>query len=692
MPIRRRAEPTKAIDRAVSLNVAAMCAVVLVYVATLIVSTRAADSDLSRNARATVERWFQVGIGAGDDITLIMSGNQSDADRDGEHLRIAGHVGNLRGFEVFAPDGTLVRPTGPAPDPTEGRVPAKPSLIQRAGATGEVQSAIVHFDDSSDTEHRQAHIQTPSEAGGSPQTVVVEVYKPIDLIDGRTAVVRALVDVTDLHILAHRKLNRFFLFATMLAILALIFTAATAVLLTRQRQYDKRIHRLAHFDALTGVPNRAYFNRAAPLLLAQAAEKKAFVAAYMIDLDRFKAINDSLGHADGDVLLTVVANRLEACSPGMLIARLGGDEFIVLRAFVANEAAALAHANSVVEAMRTIDLVASVPASVSVSVGCALSSADVPLADILRRADAALYVAKDRGRDQAVLFRDGMDETIRQHAAVRYLLREALRNKSFELFFQPLHNTVDGSLRSFEALLRLPNGEGGYLPPETFIPIAEEMAIITEIGTWVLQKACKMAVSWPAPLSIAINVSPQEFEQGCIVERVRAALDASGLDAARLEIEVTENLFIANADDVAEKLHKLRDLGVRVVMDDFGTGYSSLQYLWKFPFDKLKVDRSCFMSLGESETVPVVLRTIRAMTRAMHLRVTAEGIETESQRAFAEAAGYDELQGYLYSRPIPPHSVSGYIDRAFADSDGRGPLSTPPAPVVLLDDHRALRG
>lgn len=690
-----RSAATKSIDRAVSLNLAAMFAVMVIYVVTVVVGIRGIDSDLSRDAAVTVGRWYDVGFGDGVDMARLLDARGIADGGAGDRLQLAGAVGNLRGFEIYLPDGRPAQPDAAATGTgAEGRgaagsagtdsdTAARQALVRRALATGNVQTRVTHHDTAPPATGATG-VAHDLHLAAHDETVHVEVFKPVRLADGRQAVVMALVDASEPHLMAKQKLTQFIVLDSALAGLALIFTAATAWLLHRQRHADRRIHRLAHFDTLTGVANRSRFNREAPELLDACARKRGMAAVYMVDLDRFKSINDQLGHGDGDVLLTMVAGRLEACCPGMLIARLGGDEFVVLQTFVASEAAAAAQGERIAAAIRTIDIVASTPVAVSASIGCVAAAATEPLSDLLRQADAALYAAKGAGRDQAMLFRDGMDETIRQHAAVRYLLREALRTKGFELFFQPLHSSDGGRLTSFEALLRLPDGEGGYLPPDQFIPVAEEMAIISEVGTWVLGEACRVAATWPREMSVAINISPQEFETGCIVERVRMALAASGLEAGRLEIEVTENLFIADPEAVGDKLHRLRDLGVRVVMDDFGTGYSSLQNLWRFPFDKLKVDRSCFMSLGESESVPLILRTIRAMTHAMRLRVTAEGIETETQKAFAEAAGYDELQGYLYSRPIPAGQVADYIaGRADAARDA-APVRALPPPLRAL--------
>ncbi len=256
-----------------------------------------------------------------------------------------------------------------------------------------------------------------------------------------------------------------------------------------------------------------------------------------------------------------------------------------------------------------------------------------------------------------------MDGELKTRNTLRVMLRHALETDAFELHYQPIHEAESGALLGFEALLRLHDGDGGMISPAKFIPIAEDMGLTPRLGQWVLNEACRTASQWPADLSIAVNLSVQQFRED-LVTVVESALALSGLAASRLELEITELLFIAEPDSVTEQLHRLKALGVRVVMDDFGTGYSSLSYLWKFPFDKLKVDRSCFMSLDQSENVGEVLRTISAMSGAMNLRVVAEGIETEVQRAFACQAGYDELQGFLCGRPMPLEAVTQYIRTA----------------------------
>ncbi len=642
-----------AIDRAFSLNIAALVVIVLLYGATILVSANTMYVEMVADARQTAERWLSIGIGAPNAVASFVAGEPRTATQQRD-LEIADRVGGLNGYRIYDADGNVSR-VHPghlsSPDDRAGQ-----ALVRRAVETGEVQTQIDH-----------AGRRPGAREGGG--TVYVNVYKPVELPNGQVAVVMTQIDTSALHKASHVEFGRFILLASGLAFLALIFTVASTILLRRQRAYDRRIDRLLNYDMLTGIANRVQFMARASSAIARGRRGKERLAVYMVDLDCFKAVNDGIGYTDADALIAAVARRLVACAPDMLVARIGGDEFAILDTRVVSEEAARDQAQTILEAVRASDIAAKPLIGVSASVGYTVRSATHPLPELMREAEVALYVAKQAGRAQAVLFKDGMGEDLRHSTAMRFKLHEAVRHKRLELFFQPLHR-ADGTLASLEALVRLPDGLGGYFSTEMFIPIAEEMGLISEIGDFVLNTACRVAMGWPAHIGVSVNASPQEFVSGDIVARVAAALQRSGLNPRRLEVEITESLFIANTADVGAKLHALRRLGVSVVMDDFGSGYSSLQYLCTFPFDKLKVDRSCFKSLGESERVPVMLRTIRAMADAMNLRVTAEGIETEAHRAFAVTAGYDELQGHLFSRPIPQSAVDAYIRAA----------TEPPAP------------
>ena len=499
-------------------------------------------------------------------------------------------------------------------------------------------------------------------AGNRPD-YYVDVHVPLNRDGVPVALIDVYVDVTE-NVAGYWRMGiRVMVVFGALILITIGHAVLTAWLLRRQHETAQRIADLAVRDPLTGVANRTYFSTAIQEAFeaARADPGGKAIALHFIDLDRFKSVNDSLGHNVGDMLLREVASSINHCvGADDIIARLGGDEFAVLQRGIANAQAANRCAEAIVARIASIRHLGGVPVRVSVSVGTALGSQAGDAGELQRFADASLYEAKHRGRDQNVPFEPGMDEGLKQQNLLRLYLRHAMENAGFLLHYQPLHDARTGALRSFEALLRLPDDNGGFIPPSRFIPVAEEMSMTHELGAWVLKEATRAAVSWPSHLSVAVNLSPQQF-QSDVVGVVREALEQSGLEPHRLEIEITENLFISELDEVELRLRELKALGVRIVMDDFGTGYSSLQHLWKFPFDKLKVDRSCFQALGESESVPEILRTIRAMSAAMKLSVTAEGIETEAQRDFALAAGYDELQGFLYSRALPPDSIADYI-------------------------------
>lgn len=461
---------------------------------------------------------------------------------------------------------------------------------------------------------------------------------------------------------------------TMMVILYVVALGSiiiNAVLIVREHEAASHIYHLAHHDPLTGVANR---NRCLARLDRALAKRTSSsgVAFHIIDVDGFKSINDTFGHDAGDELLRTIAGRITDCiGPEDDVARLGGDEFALVQRGVTGPDDARRVAEQMVEAARAVSDLHGVPVSVSLSIGYALAPEHATLATELQKcADAALYRAKSEGRDRFVEFADGMDGELKTRNMLRVMLRRSLEIEAFQLHYQPLHASCTGALLGFEALLRMPDGNGGFVSPAQFIPVAEDMGLTPRIGQWVLNEACRAATQWPGDLSVAVNLSAQQFRED-LVSVVEGALSLSGLSPSRLEVEITESLFISEPESVADQLHRLKEMGVRVVMDDFGTGYSSLSYLWKFPFDKLKVDRSCFMSLEESSNVGEVLRTISAMSDAMKLRIVAEGIETEVQREFACSAGYDELQGYLCSKPMPLEAVADYVQSS--------PMLTPEA-------------
>lgn len=411
-------------------------------------------------------------------------------------------------------------------------------------------------------------------------------------------------------------------------------------------------------DALTGLPDRAGFLDRVDQL---AARRKDGIAVMMIDLDRFKSVNDSLGHLAGDALLRLVATRLRATlRDADVISRLGGDEFAVA---LASSAGAEAVGQRLVTALSRPYLVDHAAAVVGASVGIALApehGTDAP--SLMRAADLALYSAKANGRGAVRMFDDGLDRAARKRHALADDLRRAIPLQQLELHYQAQRDLGTGKLCGFEALLRWRRGGQGLVPPDEFIPVAEEMGLILPIGDWVIREACRTATKWPDEISVAVNVSPKQLlDRDRLPRAIAASLADTGLAPERLEIEITESALVREAEAL-EVLHSVRRLGVRVSMDDFGTGYSSLSQLRRFPFDKLKIDRSFVRDIGGCKEAEAVVRAIAALGRSLGMTTIAEGVETERQAAMVHADGCTEIQGYLVSKPVPEAELAKLLN------------------------------
>lgn len=411
-------------------------------------------------------------------------------------------------------------------------------------------------------------------------------------------------------------------------------------------------------DALTGLADRQGFRDRLATLCAASSERG--VAVLLIDLDRFKAVNDTLGHPAGDALIKLVAQRLRTIFRGAdVISRLGGDEFAVAMASLP-EVPALA--DRLVAMLSRPYLVDRQAAVVGASVGIAFAPQHANDPDgLIRAADLALYQAKAEGRGTVRVFNDDLDLRARTRHALAEDLRRAIPLQQLELHFQPQTSLAKGTLEGFEALVRWNHPRLGKVPPDQFIPLAEDMGLILPLGEWVLREACRIAKTWPGHLSVAVNVSPKQLLDRERLPRVIASTLASlRFPAHRLEIEITENALVREAEAL-EVLTAIRAMGVRVSMDDFGTGYSSLSQLRRFPFDKLKIDRSFVQDLGHNEEAGAVVRAIAALGRSLGMATIAEGVETAEQEARCRADGCTEIQGYLVSKPVPEKEVAGLI-------------------------------
>ncbi|MFY9293607.1 MAG: EAL domain-containing protein [Methylorubrum rhodinum] len=424
---------------------------------------------------------------------------------------------------------------------------------------------------------------------------------------------------------------------------------------------------LARLEPLTGLCNRAELHERLGASLAAAKRAGAPLAVLLLDLDRFKAVNDTLGHPVGDALLRKVAERLRnAARQEDVIARLGGDEFAFLqigRAGADQSRAAEALARRLVDLVGRTYVVDGQMLNVGASVGIALYPADGRGADdLLKHADLALYRAKADGRGTFRFFEPAMNAAVQARRSLEIDLRRALALKQFTLAFQPQISLETGAVSGFEALLRWHHPERGPISPAAFIPLAEEIGVIVSIGEWALRTACREAASWAQPASIAVNLSPVQFRGGKLVETVMLVLAQTGLDPARLELEITEGALIDDTDGVLSVLNGLRALGVRISMDDFGTGYSSLSYLQKFPFDKIKIDQSFVRGMAGSSECGAIVRAIARLGASLGMRTTAEGVETADQLDAIRAEGCSEVQGYLTGRPMPADQAAALLN------------------------------
>jgi diguanylate cyclase (GGDEF)-like protein len=429
---------------------------------------------------------------------------------------------------------------------------------------------------------------------------------------------------------------------------------------------EERIAHLAFHDALTGLPNRVLFREQLEASLKRATHRGEAVAVLCIDLDGFKGVNDTLGHPVGDEMLKQVAGLLTEQCGDALVSRLGGDEFaIILDDFHPDRPRALAQA--IVDRLRDPLTVGAHRVMTGASIGIAMGPSDGADADtLLKNADLALYRAKQEGRAGFRYFEASLDEAARARRQMELDLREALREGHFKLEFQPILSLASDTISGFEALLRWDHPERGRIGPVEFIPVAEDTGLIVPIGEWVLQEACRQAASWPGDLRVAINVSSLQFRSAPLKGVIVQALARSGLSPERLEIEMTESIFVENVDSTLNLLHSLRSLGIRIALDDFGTGYSSLSYLRSFPFDKIKIDRSFVDGIEAGHDAAAIVRAIVDLAHALGMETTAEGVEQEAQLAQLRQQGCSSIQGFWLSRPVPADKVAELLGQCEA--------------------------
>ena len=431
---------------------------------------------------------------------------------------------------------------------------------------------------------------------------------------------------------------------------------------TEEREVEAKLERLAMHDALTGLPNRASFTDHIRRRIANVEASGAFALLY-IDVDHFKHVNDSIGHPAGDTLLCEMARfLLELKDEADFVARLGGDEFAVLLDIGTSGRCPSQFADQLFRALQSpIDL-DGVKEYVSCSIGIALGPDDGRSADVLMRsADLALYAAKDAGRSTYRCYANEMRNAAELRHTLAIELRQAIAEQQFELHYQPIFHTESGALAGFEALIRWRHPTRGLVSPADFIPVAEENGQIGQIGEWVLREAAAAAANWPDHLKIAVNFSVSQFRDARLLQTIIDVLDETRLCPGRLEVEVTESVFLADNIQGIPLLKAMKALGVRIAIDDFGTGYSSLSYLRTFPFDKIKLDKS-FVSGGHADAGDLaIIRAVQGIARGFGATTLAEGVETEAQLRLLRAEGLDEVQGFFLGRPMPREQAEAFI-------------------------------
>lgn len=627
---------------------------------------------LREDALAASESWADSLGCTVEDLPAIVGGARP-ADASRHSLDIASRIGDTYRYRIWSANGDLVYSSERMPSASASR-----SLARRIGS--EAAASILSGKESS-----------RMQAGTGPENTDYFAVSFIPIVrDGKVigAFEIYLDQTADKSLYEHS----FFLTESILAI-AILLAGGFPVFLVYRKMLDHRAAKaealyLAEHDNLTGAPNRRNLEQRVAGALSLARRNDQSVAALLLDIDRFKEINDNYGHQAGDAVLRAFTQRLKAaCRAGDIVARLGGDEFVLLQIGSPQPHGAATLAERLTKALSEPYSVDGIELICGASVGVAVFPQDADDWDaLLSCADAAMYKSKSSGRNTVSFFQPGMDAILRERRQTEVDIRRALNEGLFRLAFQPLLNCKDNRLAGFEALLRWPMG---WPPksPDKFVPVAEEAGLMVPLGAWVLEAACRAAAAWPRPLKIAVNLSPMQFYQGDVVAMVEHALQVSGLEPSRLELEVTESLWLQNSDAVLGQLARLRSIGVSIALDDFGTGFSSLTYLWRFPFDKVKIDRSFVSEMQAEPKAAAIVYSVVALAKTLQLTVTAEGVETRAQARALLEAGCDQAQGYLFSRPLPADGAEALIEAellsctTFDPSPGSEPPSRALVPV-----------
>lgn len=627
------------------------------------------QSHLEQMAGESAVQWTRFVAGSVPGIELVMAGG-AVTDQTLDHLKRLRQTENLFRFRFYDPEGDLVLSSddlGPVAD-GEAALARERATLQPESREDARQAA------------REATTLVRLHEGGTANEPAMYSEAYVALVrDGR---VLGVVQVDVDQVSAANAVRAAFARLALVVGLVLHVLAAIGAFywfrrLRNQRRAEERVRYLAHHDVLSGALNRASFSDEIDTAILRHTRSGTGFAVLCLDLDRFKEVNDSLGHAAGDDVLRQVAQRLfQTVRQGDQLARLGGDEFAILQSGVRQPEDVTRLAKRVIAKLSEPFELSGQSVVCGASVGAAIFGVDaVEKEDLLHKADLALYRAKSEGRGEFSFYDASMDAQLQERRTLTRDLRQALESDQLELYFQPLYEGDGESLVGYEALVRWRHPQRGFVPPSEFVPLAEDTGLIDPLGRWVLRRACAEAARWPEHLSVAVNLSAAQFRNGDLIEIVARALDESGLPSSRLGVEITESLLMSNTEQVISALRKLSAMGVRIAMDDFGTGYSSLAYLWRFPFDKLKIDRAFTQNMENDPKVSLIVRSIISLAHSLQIRVNAEGVETEHQLETLRRHGCDELQGYLLGRPAPsdvlPHLEDDTVPAGMPDANAQ---------------------
>ena len=632
------------IRRSLILAVAGM---IVLWGAVIVGINYAVNHSVSANAEQKAQQWAKFFIEEMPNLNQLIATGRPDPIQL-ERVTSAAKIGDVFRFKLFDRQGHLTLVSDEVAYASEGATAREQS--DKAAQVLKTGNSNVSLKDGTGKKNRPP--------------LYVEAFVPIvDGHGGVRGVVEIYIDQTQMASLLKSSFAKLSMGLAFFAALTFGFPMMAYLLRSKQAsEARQQVDYLARYEPLTGLLNRASFTEELDAILREGERGKS-LALVLLDVDDFKAINDSHGHEAGDEFLKHVA----ACITGLcretdVASRPGGDEFILaLTSRSESDIVAL-----VEQLMRdTAEPIVRENKSISgkLSIGIYLVDRQTDtMADALHKADVALYQAKADGRNTYRLFTEDMETGMRARRALEQLIGRATAQNGFELHYQPLLHAESGACAGFEALLRLPDGKGGYVSPLTCIPVIEAMGLINAVGKWVIEEATRTAATWPSHLFVSVNLSVKQFEDGTLAGHVKRALDSSGLRPKQLELEVTETLLMQNTESTARQLAELRELGVALSMDDFGTGYSSLGYLWQFRFDKLKIDRSFISALCHNEKKAVeILDTIIMLGHKLDMTVTAEGIETAHQAEILVSLSCDHVQGYLYGPPAQASEIALFL-------------------------------